>query len=62
MTKVNTNNGNETKSDIFRETPSNLTSFFFVCQILRYFNDFFNWHISISLQKWTEAMVFKVSV
>ena len=47
MTKVNSNNLNETKSDIFYETYSNLT-FFNGCKILKYFSDFFNWHISIS--------------
>ena len=47
-TKVNSDNLNETKSDIFYETYSNLTSFFNGCKILKYFSDFFNWHISIS--------------
>ena len=44
MTKVNSNNGNETKSDIFHGTYSNLASFFIGRKILKYFNDFFNWH------------------
>ena len=38
MTKLNPNNGNEIKSDIFHGTPSNLTSFF---KILKYFNEFY---------------------
>ena len=51
MAKVNPNNGNETKSGIFLRTYSNLTSFFIVHTILKYFNDFYNWYLSISLQK-----------
>ena len=42
MTKVNSNNGNETKSDIFYGTYSNLTLFSFGHKLLKYFNDFFN--------------------
>ena len=42
MTKVNPNNGNETKSDIFYGTYSNLTLFSFGRKLLKYFNDFFN--------------------
>ena len=51
MTKVNTKNENETKSELFHETYSNLTLFFIGRKILKYFNDFYNWHFSISLQK-----------
>ena len=51
MTKVNPNNGNEAKSDVFYRTYSNLTSFFVGRKIIKYFNDFLNWHISFSLQK-----------
>ena len=51
MTEVNPNNENETKSDIFHGTYSNLTSFFIGRQKLKYFNGVFNWHPSISLQK-----------
>ena len=40
MTKVNPNNVNETKSDIFHETYSNLASFFIGHKILTYFNNF----------------------
>ena len=46
MTKVNPNNGNETKWNIFHETYPNLTSFFIGHKILKYFNDFYNWHPS----------------
>ena len=42
QTKLNTNNGNETKSDIFRGIYLNLTSFFIDRKILKYFNDFYN--------------------
>ena len=50
MTKVNPNNGNETKLEIF---PRDLfkSDIIFLCRkILKYFNDFYNWHFSISLQ------------
>ena len=40
MAKVNEHNGNETKSDIFRGTYSNLISFSIGHKILKYFNDF----------------------
>ena len=49
LTKVNPNNVNETKIDIFHRTHSNLTSFLIGQKILKYFNDFYNWHLSISL-------------
>ena len=42
MTKGNSNNGNETKSDIFHGAYSNMTSFFVGPKILKYFNDFFS--------------------
>ena len=51
MTKVNSDNENETKSDILHRTYSNLTSFFIGPNILKYFDNFFNRHLSISLQK-----------
>ena len=51
MIKVNPNNGNETKSDIFHGIYSNLTSLFNGRKILKYFNDFYNWLLSISLQR-----------
>ena len=49
MTKVNSNNVNETKSDIIHGTYSNLALFFVVRKILKYFNNFFNWHLSVSV-------------
>ena len=54
MTKVNSNNENETKPDIFYEAYSNMTSLFIDSKILKYFNDFYNWHLSILLQKWAQ--------
>ena len=43
MARVNADNGDETKSDIFHRTYSNLTSFFIGYKIRKYFNDFYNW-------------------
>ena len=51
MTKVNSNNGNETKLDIFTWAYSNLTLFCIGSKILKYFNDLCYWPFSISLQK-----------
>ena len=43
MTKVNSSNENETKSDVFFYGKySNLASFFIGCKILKYFNDVYN--------------------
>ena len=53
---MNQINGNETKSDFFHETNSNLTSFFTGCKILKYLNDVLNRHLSISLQKWNKEV------
>ena len=54
IAKVNPSNENETKSDIFHGTYSNLKYFFIGCKILKYLNDFFYWHLSISLQNWAQ--------
>ena len=51
MTKVNPNHGTETKSDIFPWISSNLRLFFIGRKIVKYFNDLYNWHFSISFQK-----------
>ena len=58
VTKVNPNNENEneTNQTFFHETYSNLTSFFISHKIPKCFNDFFNWHFSISLQKWAQTI------
>ena len=55
MTKVNPSIENETKSEVFHWAYPNLTSFFIGCKILKCFNDFYNWHLSISLQKWAQT-------
>ena len=47
ITKVNPNNGKETKSDIFPWTYSNLTTYLFYQKILKYFNDFQNRNFSV---------------
>ena len=47
MTKVNPNNGNETKSGIFHGTFSNLTSYIFCQKILKYFNNSQNQTFSV---------------
>ena len=47
MNKTNLNNEKETKSAIF-------PSYIFksdIRKILKYFNDFYNWHLSISILK-----------
>ena len=49
MTTVNPKIGIEIKSVIFRGTYSNLTSFFIRHKILKNFNDFYDWHLSILL-------------
>ena len=48
---MNLNYPNETKSEIFPWTYSNLTSFLIGRKVLNYFNDFYNYHLSISFQK-----------
>ena len=51
MSKVDPNNGNETKSDFFHGTYSNLTSFFVGSKILKNLIGFHNENLSVSLQK-----------
>ena len=36
---------------LFNGTYSNLALFFVGHKILKYFNDFYNWHLSVSLEK-----------
>ena len=55
MTKVNPNNGNETKSDIFPRDIFKSDIIFIGRKILKYFNDFYNWYFSVSLQKWAQS-------
>ena len=47
MTKMNLNDGNETKLYFFHGTYSNQTSFFIGSKILNYFSGFSNWHFSV---------------
>ena len=51
MTKVNPNNRNETKSDILPWVILKSDIIFIDRKTLKYFNDFYNWHFSVSLQK-----------
>ena len=48
---MNPNYQNETKSDVFHGTYSNLTKFLICRKILKHLNDFHHWHFPISLQK-----------
>ena len=52
MTKVNPNNGNETSSDIFSWDIFKSDIIFHWSQNI--FDDFYNWHLLISLQKWPQ--------
>ena len=58
-TKVNPNKRSKTKSDIFHWTYSNLRSYLLYLNILKYFNDFQNWNLSILWLKWTQIMEMK---
>ena len=49
MTKVSPNNENETKSDIFLRDIFKSDIIFIGRKILKYFNNFYNWHFLISL-------------
>ena len=60
MTKVNPNNGNKTKSDIFPRDIFKSNIIFIDRKILKYFKDFYNWHFSISLQKWAQSSKVKL--
>ena len=51
MTKVNPNNRNKTRSDIFRRDIFKSDIIFIGRKILKYFNNFYDWHFPISLQK-----------
>ena len=48
MTKVNLNNENETKPDIFKEIFKSDTTFHFS---LKYLNNFYSWHLSNFIAK-----------
>ena len=55
MSKENPNNGHETKEDIFPRDIFRYDIIFIGRKILNYkilyFNDFYNWHFPISLEK-----------
>ena len=55
LTKVKPNNGYATKLDIFPRDIFKSDIIFIGHKILKYFNDFYNWHFSISLQKWAKS-------
>ena len=57
MTTVNPNSENETKSEVFSWDILKSDIIFYWSQknIYIYFNDFYNWHLSISLQKWEQT-------
>ena len=51
MPKVNPKNGNQTKDDIFPWTLSNVIAFSTGPTIAKYFTEFYNSHLSVSMQK-----------
>ena len=51
MTNLNPTMEMKQNQTFFHETYLNLTSFFIGRKILKYLNDFYNKHFSISLQK-----------
>ena len=51
MTKMNPNNGNESKSDTFSWDIFKSDILYTGRKTVKYFNDFFNWNILSSLQK-----------
>ena len=57
ITEVNPYNEHETNQTFFHGTCSNLISFFIGPKVLKYFNDFHNWHLSISLQMWAQTKI-----
>ena len=59
MTKMNPNNGNETKSDIFHWYIFKSEIIFVGWKILKYFNDFYKEHLLSSLQNWAQLSKMK---
>ena len=51
MTDVNPKNGNERKLDVFSWDIFKFDIIFTCSKLPKYFNDFHNWYLSISLQK-----------
>ena len=54
MTTVNSNNGMEQNRILFHETFKSDIIFRW-SQDVKYFNDFYNWHLSVLLQKWLQT-------
>ena len=59
MATVNPNNGNEKKSDIFPRAIFKSDIILIGMKILNYSIDFYNWHASVSLQKWYQVSKMK---
>ena len=62
MTKVNSSNGNETKSGIF--FMEHIQIWHHICfyqKKLKCFNDFQNWNLSVLWLNWTETMEMKLN-
>ena len=55
MTKVDPRNRNETKSDIFPRDIFESGIILIGRKILKYFNDFYHWNFSMSLQKLAQS-------
>ena len=55
MTKMNPNNGNETRPYIFPRDTFKSDIILIGRKRPKYFNDFYNWNVSISLQKWAQS-------
>ena len=51
MTKMNPKNGNEAKPNIFPRDIFKSDMIFDWSQILKHFDDIYNWYLSTSLQK-----------
>ena len=60
MTKVNPNEMKQNQI-FFHGIYANLTSFFVGHKILKWINDFYNWHLSILLQKWAQTSKVKLN-
>ena len=57
MTKMNPDNENETKSDIYSSGTFKSDIIFVCCQNTKIFQDLHNWHLSISLHKWVQTKI-----
>ena len=57
ITEVNQTMKMKQSQIFFQGTYSNLISFLIGPKILKYFNNFHNWDLSISLQKWAKTKI-----